>query len=121
MNSKNDERFFDLAMKVIARQCTDAERAELDALLVRAPELKGEYERLQRAARTVRDTLPLIEAAQATEGELPAYARERLQTKVRQTLGRYTEKVRLALGAQIRSSRAVVLVIVLPLFRGVRP
>ena len=32
MNSMNDERFFDLAMKVIARQAGDAERAELDAL-----------------------------------------------------------------------------------------
>ena len=35
MNSMNvnDERFFDLAMKVIAGQASDAERAELDALL----------------------------------------------------------------------------------------
>ena len=84
----NDERFFNLAMKAIVRQETDAERAELDMLLARAPELKTEFERLQADVRTAKDTLPLVEAAQATTGELPAYARGRLQTKVRQTLGR---------------------------------
>ncbi len=84
----NDERFFDLAMKVIARQATDAERAELDALLVREPERSAEFARLQADARLTKDALPLVDATQATAGELPAYARGRLQTKVRQTLGR---------------------------------
>jgi hypothetical protein len=88
MHSMNDERFFHLVMKAIVRQETDAERAELDALLARAPELKTEFERLQADVRTVKDTLPLVAAAQATTGERPAYARGRLQTKVRQTLGR---------------------------------
>jgi len=84
----NDESFFDLAMKVIARQATETERAELDALLAREPELKTEFERLQTDVRTAKDALPLVSAAQVAAGELPAYARERLQTKVRQTLGR---------------------------------
>ena len=88
MHSMNDERFFDLAMKVIARQCTDAERAEFDALLARQPELKAEFERLQADVLTAKDALPLVNATAATAGELPAYARERLQTKVRQALGR---------------------------------
>ena len=88
MNSMNDERFFDLAMKVIARQATDAERAELDALLAREPDLKAELARLQADVRTARDALPLVDATQETAGELPAYARGRLQTKVRQTIGR---------------------------------
>ena len=88
MNSMNDERFFDLAMKVIARQATDVERAELDALLAREPELQPEFERLRAEVRVTRDSLPLVNATEATVGELPAYARGRLQTKVRQTLGR---------------------------------
>ena len=75
MNSMNDERFFDLAMKVIARQATDAERTELDARLARDPDLRAEFERLQADARTARDALPLVDATQATAGELPAYAR----------------------------------------------
>jgi hypothetical protein len=88
MNSMNDERFFDLAMKVIARQAGDAEHAELDALLAREPELRAEFTRLQADARVAKDALPLANAMEATAGEFPAYARERLQTKVRQTLGR---------------------------------
>jgi hypothetical protein len=86
----NDERFFDLAMKVIARQCTDAERAELDALLAREPELQTELARLQAEVCVAKEALPLVNATDATAGELPAYARGRLQTKVRQTLGRPT-------------------------------
>ena len=88
MNSMNDERFFDLAMKVIARQATDAQRAELDDLLTSRPELKAEYERLQAEVKIAKETLPLVNATEATAGEFPAYARGRLQTKVRQTIGR---------------------------------
>jgi anti-sigma factor RsiW len=84
----NDDHFFDLAMKVIARQATEAERAELDALVARQPDLKAEFERLQADVRLAREVLPLISATEATAPELPAYARGRLQTKVRETLGR---------------------------------
>ncbi|MBI2928052.1 MAG: hypothetical protein HYY24_20450 [Verrucomicrobia bacterium] len=84
----NDQRFFDLAMKVIARQSSDAERHELDALLASHPELETEFEQLRAEARVAKEVLPLLAATEATAGELPAYARERLQTKVRQTFGR---------------------------------
>jgi hypothetical protein len=84
----NDKRFFDLAMKAIARQATDAERAELDALLERQPMLRGEFARLQADAHLAKDVLPLVDATKASGDKLPAYARGRLQTKVRQTLGR---------------------------------
>jgi hypothetical protein len=84
----NNDRFFDLAMKVIARQATEAERAELDTLVAQQPELKAEFERLQADVRLAREVLPLVSATEATAPELPAYARGRLQTKVRETLGR---------------------------------
>ena len=84
----NDQRLFDLAMKVIAQQANDAERAELDQLLSSNPELRVEYERLQADVRVTKEALPLVEATQAIAEEMPAYVRERLQTKVRQTLGR---------------------------------
>ena len=121
----NDERFFDLAMKVIAGHAVDTERAELDALLARQPQLKTEFERLQADVRTAKDALPLVEAAQATAGELPSYARGRLQTKVRQTLGRPAEEQgpdrslawgwRLVLG--LAAAAAVVLLVALPILR----
>jgi hypothetical protein len=84
----NDDQFFDLAMKVIARQATEAEQAELDALVARQPELKAEFQRLQADVRLAREVLPLVSASQATAPELPGYARGRLQTKVQETLGR---------------------------------
>jgi hypothetical protein len=88
MNSMNDQRFFDLAMKVIAHQANDAERADLDALLTGEPELRAEFTRLEADARVAKDMLPLVDAMGETKGELPVYARGRLQTTVRQTLGR---------------------------------
>jgi hypothetical protein len=119
MNSMNDQRFFDRAMKVIARQATDAERADLGALLAQKPELRAEFERLETDARVAKDVLPLIAACTASTGEFPAYARERLQTVVRQTLGRpkiaTIKGWRWVLGLAIAT--AVVLLLALPLFR----
>ena len=88
MNTMNDDRFFDLAMKVIANQATNAERAELDTLVTAHPELEAELARLRTATVVAKEALPLVEATEATAGKVPAYARGRLQTKVRQTLGR---------------------------------
>ena len=92
MNSMNDQRFFDLAMKAIAHQATDAERTDLDALLAGEPELRAVFTRLEKDARVAKDTLPLVAACNASTGQFPAYARERLQTAVRQTLGRPKSK-----------------------------
>ena len=84
----SDQQFFDLAMKAIAQQASEAERAELEDLLARQPELRAEFARLQGEVRLTKDVLPLVDAARASASEFPAYARERLQTTVRQTLGR---------------------------------
>ena len=56
-------------------------------MLASNPALQAEYRRLQADVRLAKDLVPLVEATTATQGELPAYARGRLQTKVRQTLG----------------------------------
>lgn len=121
----NDQRWFDLAMKVIAGQATDAERAELDALLAREPEMSAEFARLEEGARVTKDALPLVDATRATTGELPPYARGRLQTKVRLTLGgpAATKEADRSLASGWRwvmglmATAAVVLLVVLPLFR----
>jgi hypothetical protein len=84
----NDDQFFDLALRVIVHQASEAERAELATLIARQPELKAEFERLQADTRLAREVLPLVNATEATAPELPTWARARLQTKVRQTLGR---------------------------------
>jgi hypothetical protein len=94
MNPMNDQEFFDLAMKVIAGQSTEAERAEFESLLASQPSRKAEWERMQAEAGLVKGLLPLVSAVEADKASLPAYARERLQTKVRQTLGRPVEQPR---------------------------
>ena len=125
MKSMNDERFFDLAMKRIADQATAEERAELDAALASKPELKADFDRLRAEARLAKEVLPVIAATEATAGELPGYARERLQTKVRQTLGRPTAEKepdhalalrwRWVLG--LAAATAVIVLVGLPIFR----
>ncbi len=124
----SDQRFFDLAMKSIAHEATDAERAELDALMAREQGLRAEFARLQANVRLAKDVLPLVDATQATGAELPAYARGRLQTKVRETLGRppvnreapekdalgMLWKWRWTLG--LAAAMAVVLLVLMPLF-----
>ena len=121
----NNEHFFDLAMKVIGRQAGAAERAELDALLAGSPELRAEFARLEADARTAKEVLPLIMATEAAAGELPPYARGRLQTKVRQTLGRPAAKEgpdrslgwgwRWILG--LAATTALIVFVAVPLFR----
>lgn len=92
----DDQEFFDLAMKSIAGQASDAEKAELDSLLASQPELKVEFNRLKGDADLMGEVLPLMEATEAQAGKLPEYARGRLQTKVRETLrkGRATTVVK---------------------------
>ena len=68
----NDQSFFDMAMKVIARQATDAERADFGALLAQEPELRAEFERLETDVRVAKDALPFIAACTASTGELAA-------------------------------------------------
>jgi len=91
MKPMNDQRFFDLAMKAIAHQASDAERAELDGLLAGNPALRSELGRLQAEAALAKEALSLVEASTVPAGKLPAYARDRLQTKVRESLGRPVE------------------------------
>lgn len=123
MNPMNDDRFLDLAMKVVAQQATAAEQAELDGLLASRPELRTELEQLRGAARLAKEALPLVSATEAMAGELPGYARGRLQTKVRDTYGaaRTAEKVetREAFGSWrwlfgLATATAVLALIVVP-------
>lgn len=88
MDSINDQHLFDLAMKSITHQATDAERAELETLLNSQPDLRTTVKRLEEDARMTKDALLLVEATQLATKEPPAYVRRRLQTKVWETLGR---------------------------------
>ena len=90
MNSMNDQQFFDLAMKVIARHADETERAELETLLASQPELKAEFDQLLTEVRMAKEVMPLMAATASATDEFPAYGRERLQTKVRRSFGSQT-------------------------------
>jgi hypothetical protein len=125
----SDPRFFDLALKAIAQQASGAERAELDALLAREPELRAEFARLQGDARLAKAVLPLVGATQATAGEFPAYARGRLQSKVRETLGQPQPSAALEGNTQLHmiwrwrwllglaTAAAVIIIVAIPVLR----
>ena len=83
----NEQPFFDLAMKVIAGQASPAEQTELTALTSRDAALKAELEQLRMDVALAREVMPLLAATEASDRKMPGYGRERLQTKVRQTLG----------------------------------
>lgn len=83
----NEQPFFDLAMKVIAGQASPAEQTELTALTSRDAALKAELEQLRMDVALAREVVPLLAATEASGLKMPGYGRERLQTKVRQTLG----------------------------------
>ena len=79
MNSMNDERFFELAMKGITGQATDSERVELDVLLGRESELKAKFARLQadvRFMRVMREVLRLVNAVEENKGAANARSPE---------------------------------------------
>lgn len=118
MNPMNDQEFFDLAMKVSAGQSTEAERSEFESLLASQPARKAEWERMQAEAGLVKSLLPLVSAVETDKPSLPAYARERLQTKVRQTLGRPVEQPRSGWNWRwilgFAAATAVVLLLALP-------
>jgi hypothetical protein len=118
MNPMNDQEFFDLAMKVIAGQSTEAERAEFASLLASQPSRKAEWERMQVETGLVKGLFPLVSAVETDKPSLPAYARERLQTKVRQTLGRPVEQPRSGWNWRwilgFAAATAVILLLALP-------
>lgn len=77
--------FFDLAMKQIGERATPEESRALKVLIAARPDLAEELDRLRSEVPIGKEVLMLLNATEATEGEIPEYALERLQTKVSRT------------------------------------
>ena len=86
MNPGNDERFHGLAFKVLMRQATTEENAELELLLEGNPKLRHEFEELGPDVVVAQEVAALVAATDATHGVLPAPARARILERVRSTL-----------------------------------
>lgn len=83
----NDQHFTDLALKAIVGRASAEERAELAQLLAAHPELEKELEELRADADLAKKVLPLLGEEKVQAGELPGYARVRLQGVVKRSQG----------------------------------
>lgn len=87
MKPINDERFYELAMKSIARQCTAEDEAELQFALGENPARVPELAQLHTQAKVAKELLALVAATEATGPKLPASARARLRKHVAAVYG----------------------------------
>jgi hypothetical protein len=63
MNPGNDQRYLELAAKVLAGRATKQESAELTALLLQRPDLKAKFDRLRAEADPASLTAPVADRA----------------------------------------------------------
>ena len=79
--------FSELALRVIAREASETDRATLDVELAATPARRDEFEQLQITHDVLRAIAPVVEAERATTPELPAHRVGELRTAVRQHFG----------------------------------
>lgn len=70
MSQTRDERFQELALKLVSFECPPAEKAELRRLLEEKPARREQLQQLCLSVGVAREVLPLADALEATEGRL---------------------------------------------------
>jgi hypothetical protein len=79
--------FTALALRVIAREASETDRAALDTELAADPARRDEFEQLRITHDVLRTTLPVMQAGRTNSPELPAHRVGELRTAVRQHFG----------------------------------
>ncbi len=69
-------------MKLVARECSAAEKAELRRLLEEEPERRAYLTKLCTSAGIARELLPLVSALEATDGEMTETEMAKLRSEV---------------------------------------
>jgi hypothetical protein len=72
MSNVSDERFRELAMKLVSFECSAEEKAELRRSIDENPARREELQRLCMSVGVARELLPLANALEATEGRMSA-------------------------------------------------
>lgn len=70
MSNAGDERFQELAMKLVRFECSAEEKAELRRIIDQDPARREELQKLCISVGIVRELLPLANALEATEGRM---------------------------------------------------
>ena len=70
MSHASDERFQELAMKLVSFECSAEEKAELRRIIDQNPARREELQKLCLSVGIARELLPLANALEATEGRM---------------------------------------------------
>lgn len=95
MSHASDERFQELAMKLVSFECSAEEKAELRRIIDQEPARREELQKLCLSVGISRELLPLANALEATEGRMSQRELESFKT----ALARRREEKRRASGA----------------------
>lgn len=79
MSDPIDERFQELAMKLVRFECSVEEKAELKRIIEQYPTRSEELRSLGIKVGIARELLPLVNALDATEGSMPKEHKENLK------------------------------------------
>jgi hypothetical protein len=71
MNRHDEERFHELAHKVLSEEADPAEQDDLRALIAGDPKLKNEFEQLATESTAARELLMLMEDVEHPQGPIP--------------------------------------------------
>ncbi len=72
MSQTSDERFRELAMKLVSFECSAQEKEELRQIIDQNPERREELQKICLSVGIARELLPLSNALEATEGRMSA-------------------------------------------------
>lgn len=84
MSQTRDERFQELAMKLVSFECSAEEKAELRRIIDQNPEGREELQKLCLSVGMAREWLPLANALEATEGRMSVGELETFKAKLAQ-------------------------------------
>ena len=83
-----EERFQELAMLKLAGRASTEESSELDKLLSENPDFRAEFGQLQREIPAIKDLIPMVQAPETSDEEVPAYEKTAFLTEVGEIFGK---------------------------------
>ena len=87
MNPISEERFYELALKLVLNQCTPGEKAELQAALDKDPRLDSALNTFRAEYTSAKELVSLLAATEATEGKPSENARKQFRKRVDRHFG----------------------------------
>jgi hypothetical protein len=87
MNLGSENRFHELARKVLGKEAQAMDLEDLRVMIARYPALKADFERLRAEIGATREILPLLEDIQHPQREVPPAPLPELRQAVQDVFG----------------------------------